>query len=104
MQTHDHSIPRDTRPYIGKTDETPRFSTSTRYALPTCEASEDGICCWHHADEEYHTKPFRLNGVFYPGETVHLCKQCSDKVWHLTLLSLETRAKLRLMDEGGQVA
>jgi len=82
---HDDSITRVTRSYISKTDDIPYFSTSTNYALPTCEASEDGIACWHHADEEYHTKAFTMNGISYPSEIRHVCKACYDRMWEIIL-------------------
>ncbi len=80
MQTHDDSIPRDTRSYISKTDESPHFSTSTRYALPTCEASEDGIECQSEANHVYPTSE---------GIERHLCDAHFYKLlrliyaWHL---------------------
>ena len=85
MHTHDNSIPRDTRSYISKTDETAHFSTSTNYALPTCEAKENGVECWQHAEITYHTKAFTMNGISYPSETRHVCKACYKRMWEIIL-------------------
>ncbi len=63
--------------------------------LYTCEASENGIPCWHHADVDYITSE---------NITRHLCKQCYNKLWKIVRASLQARVQNRLCDEKGRVA
>lgn len=85
-------------------DGSPHHSiTSTQYALPTCEAKPNGVCCWHHAEIEYVTSQ---------NITKHLCKACYNRLWSVTLAwhharkeTLDAEERCRAVnDVGGHVA
>jgi hypothetical protein len=63
--------------------------------LHTCEAQENGVPCWHHADVLYTTSE---------GIDRHLCKQCYRRMWEIILGWHDTRVETRLQEQGGQVA
>ncbi len=91
MLTHDNSIPRANTTYIGKTDEAPRFSTSTRYVLSTCEAMQDGVRCQVQTTDYFTTTE---------GEERYICDEHFRDLLRLIRLHYYTRKIFR----GGRVA
>ena len=79
-------------------------TTMNGETLHTCEASENGKECWHHAEIEYRTTAHVMGGVYYPSETHWLCKQCYDHMWDIILDLRDARVQMRLQDQGGRVA
>ena len=76
--------------------ETTDTSTSdhsiTQYALPTCEAKENGVCCWHHAEITYTTSQ---------GEKRYLCKACYRRLWSIILAW--HNARVETLDAEGKI-
>ncbi len=89
---HDDSITRALRTLP---ENTSYSTTKNEPHLYFCEASEDGIACWHHADEEYHTKAFTMNGISYPSEIRHVCKACYKRLWEIILARHLIRREVR---------
>lgn len=54
----------------------------------SCQASENGVECWRHAEIAYRTASW-LN---FPSETRYLCKMHYALLWHMVLMSLLERA------------
>jgi hypothetical protein len=77
----------------------PQSTTMNARTLETCEAKENGIPCWRHADVPYLTSE---------DITRQLCKICFDKVFddaiHIRYLRLLQMLRDRDSEEGGRVA
>jgi hypothetical protein len=92
-QEHDVIIHYNSTTCIGNfTEQLISDSTDTLYST-TCEASENGVACWHHADLVYTTSE---------GIDKHLCKQCYGRMWGVALKW--HKARVQTLEEEGQVA
>jgi hypothetical protein len=63
-----------TRAFRPLSENTPHLTTINEYAPPTCEASENGVDCFRHAEYDYLTST---------GETRYLCKLHWNAIWDI---------------------
>ena len=82
ISEHNDIITRAFRPC--EVESTLNSNTLNVSILHTCEAQQDNMPCWHHADIEYLTSE---------NITRHLCKQCYNRIWEMMLLTLRIRVQ-----------
>lgn len=76
---------------------TPYSTTLNAPFAHVCQASENGVECWRHAEVAYQTCAW-LN---FPSETRYLCKMHYALLWRMVLEVLKERVR---EDEKGRVA